>query len=200
MRHFKDFAVSGQSFHDRVGDPDEFDAAIGRIALGFSFLEETARNVIILLAGIDLAAGQILTAELSFRQKVDLLGALIRHRQSPVPPGSSIDAEAAIELLHLCRRAEGFRNSYLHSSYVAEKRSKLSAKAKQGLRLKLETASPSVLLDVADFIEYVGMQLEGLPLLVGVADLVTGGHDCVTYMKRDVPILTFRFGELGKQP
>ena len=49
MKYHSDFEPSGESFAERIGTPDAFDAAIGRIVLGFRFLEDTARNIIILL-------------------------------------------------------------------------------------------------------------------------------------------------------
>jgi hypothetical protein len=72
MKYYRDFARTGQSFAERCGEPDEFDAAMGRIALSFSFMEDTARNMILVLSGAQLEVGRILTAELSFRLKLGL--------------------------------------------------------------------------------------------------------------------------------
>lgn len=198
MKYYQDFQPSGQSFEERIGPPETFDAAIGRIAVGFSFLEDCARNVSIVLAGTDLTTGHIITAELSFRQKVDLVGTLARHRLAALhsDEGTREDlVEELDEILFLCRRAEELRNTYLHSSYGQQLRAKMSAKAKHGLRVLVEPVSPSLLLDVADFIVHGATLLEGVPLLVGVADQTTSGSDHVTYTKAGAVVATFRFGE-----
>jgi hypothetical protein len=52
-----------------------------------------------------------------------------------------------------------------------------------------------LLLDVADFIGDTGMQLENLPMLVGLADSASGGDDYVSYFKNGSLVTTFRFGE-----
>jgi len=42
VKFFRDFERTGQGFAERVGDPDEFHDAMGRIALNFSDLDNTA--------------------------------------------------------------------------------------------------------------------------------------------------------------
>ncbi len=203
MTYFHDFEISGVSFADRIGDPEEFDAAIGKIALNFSYLEDTARNIIVLLSKADSKVGHIMTAELSFRQKIDVLASLVRHllpTLSESRDGLSTPEvqEALRELLLVGHRAEELRNTYLHSSYAGLERSKFSAKAKHGLRVHREKVDPALLLDVADFIATVGMDLEGLPLLLDLADSVTGGADFVTYSKDGTVLATFEFGRIAQ--
>jgi hypothetical protein len=197
MKYYDDFSLTGQSFEERVGDPDEFDSAIGRIALGFSFLEDTARNMIIMLAGADFSVGCIMTAELSFRQKLNVLASLIKQQL----PALVADEDRAVieeqtnELLALCWRSEELRNTYLHSSYTRRERAKITAKSKHGLRIHVESVDSGLLLDVADFIVDSGMELESLPMLLGIADLTSGGGDYVSYSLNGSVIKTFRFGE-----
>ena len=50
LKYYQDFSPTLDSFEDRIGPPEEFDAVMGRIALGFSFLEDTARNLIVLFS------------------------------------------------------------------------------------------------------------------------------------------------------
>ena len=114
MKYFEDFTSSGNSFGERVGQPDEFDAAMGRIALGFSYLEDTTRNVIVLLSGAHPEIGHIMVAELSFRQKLDVLGSMVRQRvHSSFAASNDPGGEDYVdELLSLCHRAEELRNAY----------------------------------------------------------------------------------------
>ena len=195
MNYYLDFARTNQTFREREGDAEEFDAAFGRMALGFSFLEDTARNVIILLSRIEARTGHILTAGMSFRHKLDVLKALVRDRM-PATADKDRKAQAA-ELLVLCQRAEDLRNTYLHSSYTAAVRAKITARSKDGLRVHLEPIDSGLLLDVAQFIVYSGMELESLPLLLDLADSIIGGADFVTYKQGNSEIATFRFGDVG---
>jgi hypothetical protein len=197
MKYYEDFQVTGQSFGERVGPPDEFDSAMGRIALSFSFLEDTARNMIMMLAGTDFSVGCIITAELSFRQKLNVLASLIKQLLPSlvVAEDRTMIEEQTNELLALCWRSEELRNTYLHSSYARQERAKMTAKSKHGLRIQVEPVDPRLLLDVADFIVYSGMELESLPMLLGMADLTTGGDDYVSYSRDGSVIKTFRFGE-----
>src|ERR1700722_1006053 len=190
MKFFQDFERSGDSFVERIGEPEELDAAIGRVALGFSFLEDTARNVIVLLSAADSKVGHIMTAELSFRQKIDVLASLVWHRlpmmaESDRSLNNPETKEHLKELILICRRAEELRNTYLHSYYAGPERLKLSAKAKHGLKVHRETVDAGLVLDVADFIVYVGTELEGLPLILGLADIVGGAEDWISYSKED---------------
>ena len=185
MKHFADFKPSGVSFSERRGGPSEFDAAIGQITLSFAFLEDSLRNVIGLLLGNEKEVVSIVTAELSFRNKVDLIGSLVRFRIPTLPDIDDLrDAmEWFEELIKLCRRAEELRNKYLHSSYLENKRVKTTSKAKKGLHTIEENVDPGLLLDVADYIAYTGMMVEGSPLNLGIADQVDTRESTVTYLK-----------------
>jgi hypothetical protein len=196
MKYYEDFKPSGISFAERIGEPDEFDAGMGRIALGFSDLEDMIRNVIVLLLACDAKVGSIVAAELSFRQKIDLMASLFRHRLPTfVPMQQQQDVEAEFdEIVHMCRRAEELRNSYLHSSYSARGRVKITAKARQGLQVNIEPVGSSILLDVADFMAHVANIVEGLPLVIGLADEVTGSLDSLTYLKGKQVVAQFKLG------
>jgi hypothetical protein len=80
MKYYDDFARSGQTFQERIGEPAEIDAALGRIALAHALLEDGVRELVQLLLGAPQAVSSIVTADLSFRQRVDLCGALARAR------------------------------------------------------------------------------------------------------------------------
>jgi hypothetical protein len=199
MKRDRDFKPSGTSFVDRIGEPDEFDAAMGRIALAFSFLEDTARNVLLLLSGTKNEIGNILAAELSFRQKLDVTASLARQTLgSLATPTEQLNAQEDIqELVSMCRRSAELRNTYLHSSYAGRERAKLSARGHDGLRVHRESVDAALLLDVADFITYAGMELECLPLLLGVADNVSATEHSIVYLKDGSVVATFKFGEVA---
>jgi hypothetical protein len=200
MKHYEDFKPSGDSFAERIGDPTEFDAAFGHLALGFSFLEDTAHNVIVLLSGTKSEIGHIMAAGLSFRQKLDVLGSLAHHHLGVLnTTAEHLDylEEIIGEMLWICRRAEELRNTYLHSSYSGPKRAKFSAKADRGLRVHLESVNSALMLDVSDFIVSAGMELEGLPLLLEIADTVGGNDEYISYEKNGSVVATFRFGEVA---
>ena len=194
MKFYEEFAPTPQSFYERIGAPTEFDAAIGRIALAFSCLEDTARNLIVFLAGTDRRTGHTLVAQLSFRRKLEILESLVVHR---LESSSDVDLKEQIgEMFVLCRRSEELRNTYLHSSYTNTLRVKFSAKAKRGLSVHKEPVNPALLLDVADFIGCAAGEIEGVPILLGFADTMRAGRDYISYYKGDIEVTTFRFGEV----
>jgi hypothetical protein len=194
MRQRPGFKRSGLSFAEQIGAPDEFQAAMGRIALGFSFLEDSVRNLILLLSRTERRVGHTLTAQLSFKQKMEVLEALIADESSRIT-----DAEAKEELadtLHLCRISEELRNTYLHSSYSGTLRVKVAARGKRGLTVAKDQVDSGLLLDVADFITDAGVRIEQAAILLEYADLIEGGPDYVTFRKHDKVVATFRFGEV----
>src|ERR1017187_9764061 len=153
MKHYKDFARTGHSFAERFGAPEEFDAAMGKIALSFSYMEEIARNVILFLSGAQPEVGRILTVELSFRLKLEAIGSLIHHhlRRMTDAARRGLVQEELTELLSLCQKSEDLRNVYFHSSYALDRtRAKATAKRKHGLKTTSEPVDSALLLDVAD--------------------------------------------------
>jgi len=199
VKFFRDFERTGQGFAERVGDPDEFHDAMGRIALNFSDLENTASIVIVLLSSTKPEVGHILSAELSFRQKIDVLASLARQRLA-VLSNSSIrpidDDEYITDIVRMCSQAEQLRNAYLHSSYGDGERAKLSAKAKHGLRVHREQVDASVLLDVADYIAMVADELETVPMICELADSVNSSGDAVSFFKDGHLVATFKIGKV----
>lgn len=200
MRHYQEFCISGATFSERIGEPSEFDAAMGKLAFGFSDLDQTARRIILLLTGGDPQIGHILVAELSFRQKIDVLGSLgrllwARLSETPDSPVDPNFDERFKELLNICRQCEELRNTYLHSDYAGGERAKLSAKARHGLRVQRETANASVLLDVADFMGYVANELECVAGDLDIADLISGGPSSLSLFKKGSLVAEFKFGE-----
>ena len=72
---------------------EESERAIGRICMAFQQLEELVSCLIGLLVSEDTQLGTIITAELSFRNKLGLLCSLYLHRAGvPKPPETAAGA------------------------------------------------------------------------------------------------------------
>lgn len=198
MKHYKDFVRTGHSFAERFGKPDEFDAALGRVALNFSYMEETARNVILFLSGAQPEVGRILTVELSFRLKLEAIGSLIQYHLGKVPDAARRQSvqEELTELIGLCQKSEDLRNAYFHSSYALDRtRAKTTAKRRHGLKTVFEPVDSALLLDVADFIYETAAELSGLPLSLGLADAFTDDGKMLTYSRKGRELATYQLGQ-----
>lgn len=192
MKYFNDTISSGQTFEERIGDPDKFDASLGRIVEGFSFLERTLSNVIILILDVTNEIGNIITAELSYKNKINLFSSLFKNNIDIFKKVHSDIETQFTELLSLCNKAEEIRNQIIHSSYVSDRyRVKVTAKAKKGLNKNVEEVNPDHLLNIADFIVYVGMSVEAFPLVLGIVDRVGGAAEDITYSKNNKIIKKF---------
>ena len=161
MKHYSGFQPSGMTYTERDGEPEDFPASIGRVALAFNDLEDETSIAISKLLGIDEEISQIITAEMSFRNKVHLMGSLLR-RALPFTmfnTGYDNPEEMVSELISQCFRAEELRNQIMHSSYVRlnnkngeVKRNKITSKATRGLNISSEVLDPGLILDISDFI------------------------------------------------
>jgi hypothetical protein len=198
MKYYADFVRSGYSFAERCGEPDEFDAAMGRIALNFSYMEEAARNAILFLSRAQPEVGRILTVELSFRQKLEAMGSLIHlHLGNIADVAERGKVEEQVrELVGLCQKCEDVRNTYFHSSYAFDRtRTKVTAKRKHGLRATSEPVDSALLLDVADFIYETATELISLPIDLGLADSLEGDGSLITYTKNGQKVATYQLGQ-----
>ncbi len=175
MKYFEEFQPSGYTFRERTGEPNAFDAGIGKIVLCFSDLEEIVSNALLQLLELHPGDGWIVTSELSFKNKVDMMASLVRQRLPSTrfnvakePPGEVLD-----ELVKILFQAEELHSRIMHSSWVWTMRNderwtraKLTAKASHGLREKSEEVGPDDLLDIADYISCVGMNVEEFFLVI----------------------------------
>ena len=148
------------SYEELVGPPDAISASIGRVALNFSELERELCSVISHLLGRGPEIGQLITAELSFRGKIDLVSSLFRHSKPSSDALSQFD-----DLIAICAEAESLRNQVLHSSWFdagsgSVKRVKLTARRKVGLSQQEEKMTSANLMDIADFIAYTVMMVD----------------------------------------
>ena len=173
------FQRSRDTFEERTGEPDEFSCAIGRIAIWFSGLEDEITHTIANILRLDETTSGILTAELSFKGKIHLLSSLVRARYDiSTSIGSSSLQEYLSELVARVFEAEQLRNQIMHSSWIgpflrdgrAERR-KVTAKAAKGHLITSEKVDSAYLLDIADFICYIMMEVENfrstLPAMKG---------------------------------
>ena len=182
MKYYQDFKRSDDTFADRIGEPTEIDAAMGKIALAYSMLEDAVRELIHLFAETDETVATLITAELSFRQRLDLFGSLARHRLGG--GAGSEPMERLGEILQVCRRAAELRNTYMHSSYSHENRTRTTAKSAQGLRVRTERIDSGLLLDVADFISETALICQEVPVDLGYADSLDAENDDITYSRQ----------------
>src|ERR1039458_5355093 len=67
-----------QTYAARIGPPDECTPALGHVAVGFSWLEQSLERHIATLAQAPSAIAPALTAELSYKMKVAVLSSLVR--------------------------------------------------------------------------------------------------------------------------
>jgi hypothetical protein len=197
MKYYRDFTRSGHSFAERSGDPDEFTSAMGSIAFHFADMEEAARHMIVLLAGLQSDVGRIITAEMSFRLKLEVLGSLINLRIQGIadPVAREEIREETAELLAICQKSEDMRNTYFHSSYSLDRiRTKTTAKRKHGLRIVTEKVDSALLLDVADFICESAHELMALPLILQIADGLTDDGSKIVYSKDGLEVASVEIG------
>jgi len=194
MKYYDDQIYQDASFAERIGSPDEIDAAIGRVVEAFSFLEENLRNVITILLDVEPEIGEIITAEMSFKGLLNLLASLFKYKSARGDfhvEGENI-SERFGELLKLCFRAEEERNKIIHSSYIARRyRVKTTAKAKMGLKTSIEEIDADRLLDISDFIGSVGMYVQELPLALNMATSISSGPLLIQYLYNDEVFAAF---------
>lgn len=170
MAYLEAFARSGDSFEDRVGVPEAFDAAIGHVAMAFSYIEDTLSESIGELLRIDSRSTAAVTAEMSFRNKVHLFASLVRlqleHVQFNV---GTLDPQAYLgELIGACFKCEEMRNSVMHSSWSVEgmtsgtkrRRKKITAKATRGVHTHEEELTAGDVLDIYDYTIYVATMID----------------------------------------
>jgi hypothetical protein len=157
------------SFLERIGPPEELPAIIGLICMKFSYLEETLTHTIIKMLQLDEDRGQIMTAELSFKIKVNVFYALYQKLKDKYYFNTFPDFEDEYfrALTIALNKCEALRNQVMHSSFTQSYltnskiiRKKITAKKNTGLR-KIEEVTDIVrLFNIADFITNVDNQLD----------------------------------------
>ena len=158
-----------EDFFERLGEPEELDAAIGLISVSFSDLEEEISKAITRMLNISDELGDIVTCELSFKIKVHIFSSIIHHLKksfhfNTVP---NHEDEYYHELVKALFKCEELRNKIIHSSYIRDienntkhMRTKKTAKAKRGLIETKETFKISHLINIYDFIVSMKMEID----------------------------------------
>jgi len=169
MKYFEEFHPSGYTFRERIGEPNAFDAGIGNIAIWFSELEEIVSKTLLQLLVLIPRYGRIVTSELSFKNKVDMMASLVRQRlpSTRFNVGDDPPVEVLDELVKILFQAEELHNRIMHSTWVVARleddrwtRVELTDKARHGLRKQSEEMGPDELLDISDFIINVGQNVQ----------------------------------------
>ena len=162
MGHF-DFGESDYADESMPSDLSTVLSAIGEIVMWFEDLDEQLSTAIgFLLRGED-EVGRIITAELSFRAKVNLFGALFRHDR---PNSERLDYLR--ELCGACLQIEQKRNQVVHSKWrnqldgLGMTRVKLTARGKHGLRRQTETLTPTAVTAIAEHCGYLAHSVDEL--------------------------------------
>ena len=174
MTYYEPFGPTGSSFGDRVGEPTEFEAGLGQVAVRFQELEAVIDEAIMSHFGESAGCASILATQLSFRARLFALGALAR--ACPLPAADH-DEEKLRELVGLCERMEDERNRLLHSFWPARRQAPTSATRlkrmirKRELIEQTESYTSARLVDVADYLAYLATMVEQyFALPFGAAD------------------------------
>ena len=128
---------------------DEHLKAIGRVVVYFSLLDEALSFRICSLIGYQNNIGNVITAELSFKQKVNLFSSLFCHLQKTTQEPSELKS-----LIDRISTAEEERNKILHSLWVVGTSSdmvirlKATAKRRKGQSGFKAQAKPMLLQDI----------------------------------------------------
>jgi hypothetical protein len=157
---FQTIRSQGQTFADRIGSPDECTSALGHVAVGFSWLEQSLERYIAEMAQVSSVVGPALTAELSYKTKVSVLSSLVR-ANLPLRAfnvGSENPEDVWTDIVKMLSTCEELRNQLLHSHWQPlpsggqMRRTKTTAKAARGVHVVTEELTANYLLDVYDYI------------------------------------------------
>jgi hypothetical protein len=152
-------------------------AEIGRIAANFAILENDLSSGIGQLLALDETDEKIVTAELSFRGKMNLFDSLYRERISDEPLRDEL-----VRVIKILGHAEEKRNQILHSTWAVEvdasipmsplgvlstntdevMRIKRTAKQGKGLKEQGEIMTTFDLKNIADEIDLAGRAVDRL--------------------------------------
>ncbi len=143
--------------------PETHLKAIGNIAVSFALLETLLASTLHLFIGAAQPIGHMVTAQLSFKRMVDLLGALIQARFK-----NHDELAEWTPLIKRLHRAEVERNIIMHSFWVAGNSQgtitcvKTTARSPQGLRHQFKTMRVEGLDNIAETLLRLTGDLIGL--------------------------------------
>lgn len=134
--------------------------------MNFSVLEDEVSSAITYLLQTTPTKGLLITGEMSYRAKINVMASLMRTEYQTGTLTEPISEEDFNDLLYMCQKAEELRNKLLHSSWIFDhakkevRRRKLSAKMKNGFVHQEEPLKPGQILDVADYISYTAVSVD----------------------------------------
>src|SRR2546428_5737805 len=134
---------------------------LGIVIVVFGYLEETVKLFIATLLGTGQGIASILTAPLSFRTSIDVLGSLYTKRSADDPEA----VKKFNRLLGRALQAEELRNRTIHSRWLVGDpkpvvlRVKVSARRPRGLAIQHERVAPEAIYGVAMKIGQVNYDL-----------------------------------------
>jgi len=136
---------------------------IGLVTVNFSMLEGNLKFFIWTLISHEQRIGQIITANLAFRQLIDLFGSLYRfHVKDEVLLTEFEQLRKSLE------EANDRRNNLIHSQWAAgdkpgkSTKFKIVARAKQGVIHKFDSISIEDITALADFIAHAAHDIQEL--------------------------------------
>ncbi len=156
-RFWDDFSYSDPAAAPSWDFGNQMAEAIGEVTINFADLEDDVSAAISFLLKRGDDVGRIVTAELSFKGKLNLVAAVFRH----LTPESE-RLESLRELLGLCLKIEGIRNQVVHSSWIRHVdnpkviRRKFTAKMRHGFREETEGLAPAQVQDISIYCGYLG--------------------------------------------
>ncbi len=163
MSYYDKFKYPDASEKPIPGYSDNVKLSLGEIIVWFEDLDSQLSSAISFLLKRDDTVGQIVTAELSFKSKVNLFGSLFRHER---PSSEYLDRLA--ELCGACFDIELMRNQAVHSKWLnviegkGMTRSKYTARHKHGLRHQIETLTPTQVEAIAMHCGYLAHSVDEL--------------------------------------
>jgi hypothetical protein len=165
VKHFRPFARTQHSFEERAFPVPSL-TAIGKIVLNFADLREEVTRCLWVNMDLCRAQGQMVFATMGFREQVNLLAAqLHEHANAGECKPCGYDAHEIIaELASQCLMAERLRDQIMESSWYGSYdklvRTRPRVHPASGLRLASEEMDAAHLMDIADFISMVTLELE----------------------------------------
>jgi len=147
----------------KAGIPLTLLEPIGSVTVNFAMLEGNLESFIWDLIGQDTRLGQIITAQLSFRQLIDLFGSLYCFRVRSLKFIAKYEA-----ITKLLRQAEEKRNKIIHSQWAAgdtpesSTRIKTRARGSKGLAFTFEHTAKADILKIADFLAELSYKVQQL--------------------------------------
>jgi len=136
---------------------------IGLVTVNFSMLEGTLKFFVRILITNEPMIGQIITANLNFRQLIDLFCSLYRFRIKDDVLLSEFE-----QFRKSLEEANDRRNNLIHSQWAAGEepgkstKYKTMARAKQGLIHKFDSISTEDIMNLAEYISEIAADAQDL--------------------------------------